>query len=300
MDPAPKPVRRSYFEVPLMDPRKWAKVPSIPADVFLLDMEDSCPPDLKPVARERILQLICDPSHLGGREIIVRPNNLRSPWGAADIRAIAGAGVRFVLYPKVRDAEEMQEVWRLFQEHGASPEIMAIVETPQAVLRLDAIAASPGLAALLLGLGDLSMETGTSLTQGRGEFREGFLYARSQVLLAARAHGLQPVDAVFTADLKDLDAVREGIQFSRRMGFTGIMSFYPPHVPLINEIMTPAEEELRWAERVVAAYEEGRAKGLAALTVDGKWLTVHQYAGARATLQAAVQLGLRSGAAAAR
>ena len=93
--------------------------------------------------------------------------------------------------------------------------------------------------------------------------------------------------AVFTADLKDLAAVRRTVALSRRMGFTGLMTFYPPHVPIINEIMSPTEAEVDWAARAVQAYEEGQANGLAALTLDGKWLTVHQYTGAKSTLQLA-------------
>jgi citrate lyase subunit beta/citryl-CoA lyase len=71
------------------------------------------------------------------------------------------------------------------------------------------------------------------------------------------------------------------------MGFTGLMSFYPPHVPLINEVMSPSKDEVTWAQRVVDTYTKGREEGLAAISLDGRFLTVHQFTTAQATLHAA-------------
>ena len=283
---APK-VRRSYFECPIMVEKKWAKIPEIDADVFMLDMEDSTPPNLKVEARDRIVKLIASPGYLGGREFVVRPNNIDTSWGREDLEAIADAKAPFVIYPKVRSADEIREVCRIFDERGATPEIMLIIETPQAVLQLEAIASCPGVTALLVGPGDLSMETGISMFEGPDEFTDGFIYTRSKILMVAKAYGLQPVDAVFTADLKDQARMRQAIERSRRMGFTGIMSFYPPHVPMINEVMSPSKEEVSWAQRVVDTYSKGRDEGLAAISLDGKFLTVHQFTSAQVTLRAA-------------
>lgn len=283
---APK-VRRSYFECPIMVEKKWAKIPEIDADVFMLDMEDSTPPNHKVEARGRIVQLINSPAYLGGREFVVRPNNIATEWGREDLEVIADAKAPFVIYPKVRSAEEMREVKRIFDERGATPEIMLIIETPQAVLHLEEIASCPGVTALLVGPGDLSMETGIAMFEGPDEFTDGFIYTRSKVLMVAKAYGLQPVDAVFTADLKDQVRMRQAMERSRRMGFTGLMSFYPPHVPIINEVMSPSTEETSWAQRVVDTYTKGREEGLAAISLDGKFLTVHQFTTAQATLRAA-------------
>lgn len=280
-------VRRSYFECPIMVEKKWSKIPEIDADVFMLDMEDSTPPNLKVASRGRIVELIKDPSYLGGREFVVRPNNLATTWGREDLEAIAEANAPFVIYPKVRTAEEMREVKRIFDERGATPEIMLIIETPQAILQLEAIASCPGVTALLVGPGDLSMETGISMFEGPDEFTDGFIYTRSKVLMVAKAYGLQPVDAVFTADLKDQARMRQAMERSRRMGFTGLMSFYPPHVPMINEVMSPSKDEVTWAQRVVDTYTKGREEGLAAISLDGRFLTVHQFTTAQATLHAA-------------
>jgi citrate lyase beta subunit len=267
--------------------KKWSKLPDIDADVFMLDMEDSTPPDLKVEARGRIRDLIKNPSYLGGREFIVRPNNLSTPWGRQDLEAIAECKAPFVIYPKVRSVEELQDVTSILSSGGASPEIVLIVETPQAVLRLDAIASCPNVTGLLVGPGDLSMETGISLFDGDDEFTDGFIYTRSKVLMAAKAYDLQPIDAILTPDLKDLAAVRRALERSRRMGFTGTMTFYPPHVPLINEVMSPSSADISWAQRVVETYARGRDEGLAAISLDGKFVTVHQYTAAQTTLRTA-------------
>jgi citrate lyase beta subunit len=290
----PARVRRSYFECPIMVEKKWAKVPEIAADVFMLDMEDSAPPNLKVAARARILDLIKDPSYLGGREFVVRTNNLSTEWGRADLEAVADARAPFVVYPKVRSTDEMREVRRIFDERGAAPEIMLIVETPQAVLQLEAIASCPGVTVLLVGPGDLSMETGIAMFDGSDEFADGFLYARSKVVFVAKAYGLQAADTVLTPDLKDLARMRQAMERSRRSGFTGIMSFYPPHVSMINDVMSPSASEVEWARRVVETYTKGRECGLAAISLDGKFLTVHQFAAATDTLRVADMIGRRA------
>lgn len=285
-------IRRTYLETPIMDERKWEKIPAIPADVVFGDIEDSCAPNLKEQARYKVVELIKDPTFLGGRELTCRPNNLSTPWGREDLEALAEAKAQYILYPKVRSLEEIYEVKRIFDRRGAAPEIMLIIETPQAVLNLKEIAACPGVTGLMFGPGDLSMETGTALVRGRHAFMEGFLYSRTKTLTTARAYGLEAVEGLFLADLKDLEAVRQAAELSRLFGFTGMGMFYPPHVPIVNEVMTPTAEDVRWARRLIEAYEEARERGLAAVTVDGRWVTVHQYIGAQRTLKVAEALGM--------
>jgi len=268
-----------------MDDRKWSKVPGIPADVFLADMEDSVAPALKEGARERVTGLVRDPSFFEGREFICRPNNIFSPWGLADIEALAAVQAPFILYPKARSAGELREVFAIFERAGSRPEIQVIVETPEAVLRLEEIAAAPGVGGLLFGPGDLSLETGTDLLDGDTFFSDGFLYARTKTLTTARAFGLEATEGIFVANLKDADEVRRSALRSKKFGFSGNMLIYPPHVPVVNEVRTPSPEQLERAERVVREYDLGRAEGKNAVTMqDGTWVTIHQYRGAQELL----------------
>ncbi len=285
-------IRRSYFETPTMDDRKWAKIPEIPADVFYADMEDSVPPSLKEKAREKVVELIKNPEHFGGREFICRTNNLNSPWGREDLEAMAEAHAPFVLYPKVRDTDEMHEVMEILHRHGATPEVMLIIETPQAILHLEEIASVPGVAGLAFGPGDFALETGVSLLDGDESFTDGMLYARTKTHVVARALQLESVEGMFLANLKDLETVRRLAHRSRLFGFSGVMVFYPSHVPIINESRTPRPEEVAWSQRVVEAFEEARARGQGAITLDGRWLTVHQFTAAQQDLAIAKALGL--------
>lgn len=285
-------IRRTYMEVPTMDEKKWGRIPDMEADVFMADIEDSVPPELKSQARDKVVSLIEDPSFFGGREFICRPNNLDTQWGRDDLEALAEAHAPFVLYPKVRSVKELREVKRIFEKHGATPELMLIIETPQAVLRLEEIASVTGVAGLLFGPGDLSLETGIALLDGREAFKDGFLYPRSKVIMVARALGLEAAEGLFVADLKDAEAVKRAAAQSRLFGFTGNMTFYPPHIALIHEVRTPRAEDVAWSRRVVEAYEGAKAKGQGAVTVDGRWLTIHQFTEAQRALRVAAALGL--------
>lgn len=283
---ARRSARRTYIECPTMDERKWNKIPGIPADVFLTDMEDSVAPALKEGAREKVTGLVRDPSFFDGREFICRPNNIFSPWGLDDITALAEAGAPFILYPKVRSAGELREVYAIFERAGANPEIQVIIETPEAVLALPEIAACPGVGGLLFGPGDLSMETGTALLDGDSFFADGFLYARTKTLMTARAFGLEATEGIFIANLKDSDEVRRSAERSAKFGFSGNMLIYPPHVPVVNDVRTPSEEKIEQARQLVREYEAAREEGKNAVTLEsGAWVTVHQYQGALEMLE---------------
>lgn len=284
-------VRRTFFEAPIMVERKWSKVPDIPADVFLADMEDSCPPAEKERARERVLDLVRDPAYFGGREFVCRPNNLQSPWGPTDVEALARARAPFILYPKVRSVQELEHLVEVFERHGSTPEIMVLIETPEAVLGLEQIARCRGVSTLAFGPGDLSAATGISNFRGSEPFPQGMQYARGKLVMVACAYGLQPVDAAYLPDPRNLNALKEVAEVSRLSGFTGMISFFPPQVPVINEMFVPGAGEIEAARRAVTAYEEGLQQGLAAVTVDGRSISVHEYGLAKRTMQTAAMLG---------
>jgi citrate lyase beta subunit len=277
--------RRSYIEIPTMDDRKWAKIPSISADVFLIDMEDTVPPALKEAARHKVASAVAEATYFGGREVVCRVNNLSTTWGLDDLRALGEAGAARIVYPKARSGAELREVRDILDRYSPAPEIIAIIETPQAVLRLEELSAVSGITGLLFGPGDLALETGTSMFVKGASFDQGFLYAKSKMLLAARAFGLEAIEPVLLADLKNLEDVRHAVEVSRLFGFDANLTFYPPHVDVINAVRTPTAEETEWNRRVVEAYELALEVGQAAVMLDAQWLTVHQYAKAQRELR---------------
>lgn len=241
-------VRRTFLLTPTMDERKWAKIPSIPSDVIYVDIEDSVLPELKEQAREKVMRVVEDPSFFEGREFVCRPNNLSTPWGRADLEALAEVRAPFVVYPKARSADEVCEVNEIFSRAGADPELMILVETPHTVLRLDEIAACQRVMALEFGPFDLALEAGIELFDGGELFRDGFTYARTKCVMVGRALGLEVVEAIAVKDLRDSEAVRVAATYSRSLGFTGMVSFYPGHIPVINDVMTPPPEEVMPAQ----------------------------------------------------
>jgi citrate lyase beta subunit len=276
---------RTVFEAPILDERKWAKIPSIDADVFFVDLEDAVAPARKEEARERALGLLRDPSYFEGRRTLARPNHLSTPWGRDDIIALAEEGAELVAYPKISSYDELLEALELFQQHGATPDVYAIVETPGALVDMARIAAHPQVVSMMFGPGDLSVEMEIPLFDPDGELNAIFHPLKANAVVAAHAARIAITDIVFAPDYRDLDDVRRRAAASKRLGFTGMACFYPPHVPILNEVFTPTEEETRKARELVETYESVRAEGKpAALTAEGQTILVHDYEKARALL----------------
>jgi citrate lyase beta subunit len=260
---------RSILESPILDDRKWAKVPSIPAHAVLLDLEDSVPAARKGEARAKVLEYLGKPNFFAGKLAIPRSNGLDTPWGADDLGALAARDVALIAYPKARTADELMEVRRLI---GPKPGIVVVVETARAILELEAIARVPGVVGLVLGPSDLSVDAGWSLSMS-----DAYHYPRSKLVLVGAAYELPAYDTVFVPDLKDAEQVDEAAQRARRLGFAGMATFYPPHVEAINRAFTPSEAETAQAQAIVAAYEEALAKGAAAVQVSGRAIIVQDY-----------------------
>jgi citrate lyase beta subunit len=276
--PAPYAGIRSIIETPILDEYKWAKIPTIPADAFLIDLEDAVPAPGKERARDIAVEYVKDPSYFDGRVTIARPNHLSTPWGAEDIDAFAEAGVKCMAYPKLETAEELIEVQELLRSKGADPDIFAIVETSRAVLEIDKIAAVDKVVGIMFGSGDLSVDAGIPLFGRNGLLNPAFEWAKLRTVLAGAAYGRLTVDVAFLKNLRDLDEVRVRYTEARQLGFTTGVTFYPPHVPVLNDIFGPSAADLDEAEEIIATYEAAIDAGNPAVTLaSGKTLLVHDY-----------------------
>ena len=269
---------RSIMETPIMDDRKWAKVPEIPADAFMVDLEDSVPPPRKEAARARVIEYLQQPEYFGGRPMIARPNNLRTPWGRDDIDALAEIGATCIAYPMCTTAEEILEVQEICRSHGSDPDIIASIETARAVVEVAKIAAIDKVVMIGIGVGDLSADMGVPLYGPGGELNELFAVPKAQVVVAGAAFGCLVGDFVYAPDLRDLDETRRRWDVSRRLGFTSGFTFYPPHVPIINEVFGASQEDADAAEEVIGLYEDAVAAGAPAVTLaSGRTILVHDY-----------------------
>lgn len=145
---------------------------------------------------------------------------------------------------------------------------MPIIESALGAIRAYEIAtASPNICALTMGLEDYTADLGTQRTD---EGRESF-WARCQVVNAARAAGVQAIDSVYS-DIADMDALRASVLEAKGLGFEGKGCIHPRQIRVIHEAFAPTADELDKATRIVAAFEEAQAKGLAAVSLGTKMI----------------------------
>ena len=279
---------RSILETPILDDHKWAKLPGIPADMVFIDLEDSVPPDRKEEARDKACEWLGNLEWFGDKLVLARPNHLDTPWGEADVKALAEAGVTCMAYPKITARSDLERVIELLDRHGARPDIFAIIEMAGAVLEMKEIATTPGVVALMSGPGDLSVDAGMELFEPDGELNPVFLMMKTQTVLTGVVYGLATTDIAYVPDLRDLGEVRRRVESSHRMGFTTMSTFYPPHVDIINEVLSGTPETIDKAQAIVDAYEIGLERGdPAVLSAEGEVLLVHDYNKAQRLLRRA-------------
>jgi len=276
---------RSLLEVPILVEKFWSKVPEVAADAIMLDLEDSATPDNKARARDRIVGALGDLGYFGGRPVIVRCNNLATPWAADDLAALGAVDADIVVsYPKAESADEVREVRRLLKAGGSAHGLHVMIETARAVIELDRIASVEGVVGLHFGYVDLAADVGSKAFDGDGMFAPGNYYVQSKISIAAAAYGLFATGGSLIPDFKDLQKVRRHIQRWADLGYTGCIAVSPAHLPIINEVMAPTEEEVAGAKLLSQTYEEAQARGEPAAVLNGKVITMPDYRVAKLTL----------------
>ena len=230
MPQAVKP-RRSALYMPASRMGALEKAKTLPADVLIFDLEDAVSPDAKEAARAQAAAAARSGAY-GPREIVIRANGLDTPWGHDDLAAIAGSGADAALLAKVESEATIRQAAALLERHGAPAgmAVWAMMETPLAMLRADAIAgAGHRLAALVMGTSDLAKELGAAHTPDRLPFITGL----GLCLLAARAHGLAVLDGVHL-DLADDEGFAAACRQGAELGFDGKTLIHPKQVGPCN------------------------------------------------------------------
>lgn len=284
-------VLRALLFAPGNEPRKLAKVGGFGADAIVLDLEDAVADAEKAAARDTVRAAL--PTYTGRSVVFVRVNAAATGRLEDDVRAVVCPDLDGILVPKVEHMDTATEVdgllGELEREQGL-PEghvrVVLLVETALGLVRCDEIAlAAPGrVVTLIFGLGDFSTDLGVDLTPDATEL----LYARSRVVVAARAAGLGPaIDGPYF-DLHNLDGLRSDSLRSRQLGFQGRVVVYPPQLETVHGAyaeLDPAEVER--ARRVVDAFEQAEAAGSASIQVDGRFVDYPIYERAKQKLRLA-------------
>lgn len=259
--------RRSVLFMPASNPRAIEKARSIAADVIVLDLEDAVAPEAKAAARDAAVAAIAE-GGFGARELVIRVNGLDTPWGPADLAAVAGSAADAVLVPKVAAPQDIVAV----NTHlaGAAPHLAlwAMVETCGAFLRLDAIAAESAhtrLAALVVGTNDLAREMRARPAADRAILMPMLTTA----VLAARAHGLVALDGVCN-EFRDLDVFAAEAAQGAALGFDGKSLIHPDQVAPANTAFAPSPADLASARALIAAFEAPENAGKGAIRHEGR------------------------------
>lgn len=221
-------------------------------DAVVLELEDGVAPSKKEAARRNVAEFL---TSTPPKPTYVRVNQLATGLLLDDLTAVAGTDLDGIRLPKTESARDVQFVATLLDELGSAATITALLETAAAVESVAEIArAHPRLASVGLGEQDLQADVGAM-----GD--DALLYARSRVVFASRAAGLQaPTQSVYPA-IRDLDGLRADCLRARRLGYFGRSAVHPTQVPIINEAYTPTAEEVAEAEameqQLAAAVDAG-------------------------------------------
>lgn len=263
--------RRSLLYLPASNARALEKARTLAVDGVILDLEDAVAPESKVAARDAAVAAV-QAGGFGSRELIIRVNGLDTEWGEEDLAAAAAAGPDAILVPKINRASDVATCDARLSSAAPGVALWAMIETCACVGELSAIAASAAstrLAAFVMGTNDLAKESRARLLPGRAPF----LPILSLAVIAARAHGLAVIDGVCN-EFRDLDIFRSEATQGLEFGFDGKTLIHPDQIGPCNAIFSPDEDELAWAEQVIAAFALPENAGKGAIRVDGKMVEI--------------------------
>ena len=266
-------------------------------DSIMLDLEDAVAENQKDAARFSLYHALKEINYRGC-ERVVRINGLDTPYWEEDIHCAVAGGCDAIRIPKTESALDVQRVETVVEEcekkYGI-PEghtlIMAAIESARGVMKaLDICEASERMFGIALSGGDYTKDLQTHIT-GTGLELMG---ARQNMIIAARAAGVQCFDTVYT-NLDDMEGFRHDVETIHLMGFDGKSIINPRQINIVHEIFTPTQKDIIFAEKVVKEIDEKKALGIGVFTVDGKMIDIAFYDGAKRTIELAKASGVYKG-----
>ncbi len=266
-------------------------------DSIMLDLEDAVAEKEKDAARYSLFHALREIDYRGV-ERVVRINGLDSPYWKEDIRCAVAGGCDSIRIPKTESAQDVHVVEEAviaaekeFGREEGSVLIMAALESARGIMKaLDICEASDRLFGIALSGGDYTKDLQTHIT-GTGIELMG---ARQNMVIAARAAGVQCFDTVYT-NLDDMDGFRKDVEAIHLMGFDGKSIINPRQIEIVHDIYTPKQKDIIFAEKVVKEIDDKKAKGIGVFTVDGKMIDIAFYDGAKRTIELAKASGVYEG-----
>lgn len=283
-------IRRSMLLTPGHSRDKIVKAMALPVDSYVFDLEDGVPPARRPEARQTLAQTIPE-LDFGQRERVVRINAVGTADCELDIAALPLQHLDALLVPKVESPEQLRQLdqWldaREAQDGGGTRErplqLIVTLETPRGVFNALQIGeASARCCAFFFGSGDYTLQTGGAITP------TSLLWARSTIVAAAGAVGIDAIDAPYLTNLRDPAGTFDDACLSRELGFSGKVVFHPLQIEPVHRAFTPTDAEVARAHGIVEAFKRISESGEAVAIVDGEFVALDLVPRMERTLQIA-------------
>ncbi len=266
---------RSVLFLPASNARAIEKARRLECDMAVLDLEDAVAPEMKAEARAAAVEAVRAGGFKGA--VGVRVNALGTEWGEADLEALLGLPLDWIVAPKVEEPGLIDAYDARMDE---SVSLCAMIETPLALMHLNAIAAAGGsLKALMLGVNDLAASLGTGISKDREPLKPWL----AATVAAARAHGILAIDGVFNG-LGNPEGLTTECAQGRLYGFDGKSLIHPDQIAAAHTAFSPTLDEIEKAQAIVDAFAAPEAEGLGAIRVAGAMVERLHLARAQALL----------------
>ena len=290
-------MRRSMLFLPGNNPNMLINGNCLGSDAVIFDLEDAVSPAEKDAARILVRNTMRY-MDFRGCEIIVRINSIDTAYWQADVDAILPYKPQLILLPKTGSSADvlaadayMSQVEEKLGLEKNTVGLMPLIETAMGVENAYAIAsASSRVKALFLGAEDLTADLQCKRTKEGREIE----YARTRLVVAARAAGVDVYDTPFT-DVNDDEGIWTDAQLAKSLGFTGKASISPRHVEVINQVFSPTQKEVDYAYEVMDAIALAKEQGKGAIALHGKMIDAPIVARAQRTIDMANAFGMRRG-----
>jgi len=276
-------VLRSMLFVPGNSMRMITKAATLAADAIILDLEDAVPLTDKATARIMVRDSVKGVK-LGGPGVFVRVNALTTKLTAEDLKFVAVEGLDGVMLAKTETKSDVVDLDGMLTEREKSSgleqggiKIIPLLESAKGVLNAYEIAStSERVVAVAFGAGDYYRDLGRDVSSCSSQQTE-FLYARSQIVNSSVAAGVQALDTPFFGLLTDKEGFAKETTQVVQLGFKGKLLIHPSQIELVNEMFSPSQDEAEYARRVVKAFEEAQARGMGAISFEGKMVDYMNY-----------------------
>ena len=253
---------RSLLFAPAVRPDLLRKMPRTGADAIVIDLEDATPPDAKDTGRVEMRSAVAD--LVGQLPILVRVNDDTTPWHDDDLDSLPTEGLAGIVVPKIETIAGLDSLAARLNDRGLDMPVIGGVETALGVADARPLLAHDVVSAAYFGAEDFIADLGGVRTASNDEVA----YARAQVALAGRLADVTVIDQI-VADFTDDDRCRRECLQARAMGYGGKLCIHPSQAAIANEAFLPSSEEIDRARRLLEAYDNAKAQGVASVAFEG-------------------------------